>query len=270
MEITEKPGTQLLDRAVLLLDIGSDAGEKGVVLTDLAERAGLTVATSHRILTSLVGHKLLSRHDGRHYRLGTKLMVFGAKAARGPGLRSQCQPALQRLRKRTGETAMLMARSNHESVCIDRRDGDTVVQTLTGAIGGSVPLGVGPGSLAMLAFMPEEEREFILAANEERYAGFPDLSVGKVRGLIEETRRNGYALDPGELLVGIAGISVPIVAVETGPVASLGLTFLTARLTPERVADFHHMLRQEVELIEPHLNPLDTRLTSPERIMGGA
>ena len=54
---------------------------------------------------------------------------------------------------------------------------------------------------------------------------------------------------------------------ETGPVASLGLTFLTAKLTPELVAAYAALLREEVELIEPLLNPLDTRLRSPDRIM---
>lgn len=267
--MNDKPGTQLIDRAVAVLDVVSDAGEDGLTLKEIAERSGINVATTHRILTSLTGHKLLSRPaGGRRYRLGIKLMVFGAKAARGPGLRSQFQPALQRLRRRTGETVALMARHNHDSVCIDRRDGDTVVQTLTGAIGGSVPLGVGPGSIAMLAFMPDDERQFVLQANEGRYGDYPGISIGKVERLIEDARQTGYALDPGDILVGIAGIAVPIIAAETGPVASLGLTFLTARLSPERIGSFYEMLREEIDLVEPLLNPFDTRLKSPERIMG--
>ena len=44
-------------------------------------------------------------------------------------------------------------------------------------------------------------------------------------------------------------------------------TFLTAKLTPELVAAYAALLREEVELIEPLLNPLDTRLRSPDRIM---
>jgi len=266
--MSDRLGTQLLDRAVALLDVVADGGSDGLSLKEIAERSGLNTATAHRILTSLVGHRLLSRPaGGRRYRLGTKLMVFGAKAAVGPGLRSQCQPALQRLRRRTGEMVAVMARHNHDSVCIDRRDGDTVVQTLTGAIGGSVPLGVASGSMAMLAFMPEDEREFILKANGQRYGAYSGLTVERVRETIAEVRETGYALDPGEFLVGIAGIAVPIVAMETGPVASLGLTFLTAKLTPELVAAYAALLREEVELIEPLLNPLDTRLRSPDRIM---
>lgn len=264
-----KSGAQLLDRAVALLDLVADGSSEGETLKSLCERSNLNKPTCHRILNALVEHGLLNRDpEGRRYRLGTKLMVFGAKAANGPGLRSQCQPALERMRRTTGETAMLMARDGDDSVCIDRYDGDCLLQTLTGSIGGSVPLGVGPGSLAMLAFLPQEQCEEIVARNRPRIAAYPALSDERLWQLIEQTRVQGYALDSGELLPGVAGISMPLHVVETGPIASLSLTFLSARLNPELIERYVALLREEIALIEPYLNPLDRRLTSPERVLG--
>lgn len=266
-ESTGKNGVQLLDRAVLLLDLVASAGSEGATLKTLCELSGLNKVTCHRILNSLVDHGFLNKiQGGKHYRLGTKLLILGVKAANGPGLRSHFQPALEHIRQLTGETVMLMARDKDDSVCIDRFDGDFQMQTLTGSIGGFVPLGVGPGSLAILSFLPPDERQQILARNIPRMKGYPVLTPERVTRWIEETAEHGFAIDSGELIPGIAGIAVPVTVPGTGTVASLGLTLLSPRLTPELIARHVALLHQEVAKIVPILNPLDKRLSSPERV----
>lgn len=240
-------GSQLLDRAVLLLDLVADAGVQGLTLKELTEASGLNDATCHRILTTLVGHKLLSREDRkRRYRLGARMSIYGVKAARGPGLISRCDVALTRLRKRTTDTVHLMARLNHDSVCLDRRDGESIVPTLTGSIGGSVPLGVGPGSIAMLAQLDEDEQNFIISANLERYSGYPNLTEARIRELIAQTRERGYAIDNGELIPGVAGISVPIFTNGVFAGASIGFTLPCAKLGPQTFAQYAEYIAEEI------------------------
>lgn len=256
-----KNGVQLLDRAVVLLDLVADAGSEGATLKALCEQSGLNKVTCHRILNSLVEHQLLLRVQGdKSYRLGTKLLIYGAKAARGPGLRRHFQPALERLRKATGETIMLMARDRDDSVCIDRFDSEYQMQTLTGSVGGSVPLGLGPGSLAILAFLSDEQRDATLARNQPRFSGWPMLTPERLARWVVETREQGFAIDRGELIPGIAGISVPIHVAGGGVVGSLGFTFLSPRLTPEVETHYVALLQDEVASIEPLLSPLDSRL----------
>lgn len=251
MTVASANGSQLLDRAALLLDLIADGATDGMTLKELVLQSGLNTATCHRILNTLVGHRLLARDDKRkRYRLGAKMFIYGARAARGPGLISRCEISLARLRKKTGETTHLMARHNHDSICLDRRDGECVVQTLTGSIGGSVPLGAGPGSIAMLAYLDREEQDFILRANESRFSAFRDLPAEKVQRLIGETRARGYAVDIGELIPGIAGVAMPILDEAGVPVASLGFTFLCAKIVPGFVETYATLLRAEIDLIE--------------------
>lgn len=250
--ITPSPtgGAQLLDRAILLLDLVADGGSDGATLKALTARSGLNGATCHRILNTLVGHKLLARDDRKRcYRLGARMAIYGARAARGPGLVSRCEAALTRLRRRTGDTVHLMARFNHESVCLDRRDGECVVPTLTGSIGGSVPLGAGPGSISMLAFLDADEQDFIIRANAERYGDYRDLTADKVRRLIEETRRRGYAVDIGELIPGIAGVAMPVILEGEKPAASLGFTLLCAKLSLGTIEHYASLLSEEIAAI---------------------
>lgn len=260
-ENSGKNGVQLLDRAVMLLDLVSDAGSEGATLKALCELSGLNKVTCHRILNSLVEHQLLQKvQSDKCYRLGTKLLVFGAKAARGPGLRRQFQPALERLRQQTGETAMLMARDRDDSVCIDRYDSEYQMQTLTGSVGGAVPLGLGPGSLAILAFLEEDQQQAILARNRARLDSWPQLTAENLQLKLDQTRLQGFAIDPGELIPGIAGIAVPIEVSGAGVVGSLGLTFLSPRLNPEVQQHYVALLQEEVAAIAPLISPLDTRL----------
>lgn len=268
-EVTTKNGVQLLDRAILLIDLVANAGSEGATLKMLCELSALNKVTCHRILNSLVDHGYLHRvHYGKHYRIGTKLLILGVKVANGPGLRTHFQPALERIRQITGETVMLMVRDKDDSVCIDRFDGEFQMQTLTGSIGGFVPLGVGPGSLAILSFMDREKREAILARNRPRIALYPELTPEKVEHWVAQTAEQGYAIDSGELIPGIAGIAVPVSVAGIGPVASLGLTLLSLRLSPELIERHVALLREEVAKIEPLLSPLDKRLNSPEHSAG--
>lgn len=243
-------GAQLLDRAVILLDLVADGGVNGITLKELTVRSGLNTATCHRILNTLVGHKLLARDDRKRcYRLGARMAIYGARAARGPGIISRCEAALTRIRRRTGDTIHLMVRQNHDSVCLDRRDGECVVPTLTGSVGGAVALGVGPGSIAMLAYLDEDEQEFIIRANAERYTAYRDLNPDKVRKLIADTRERGYAVDMGELIPGIAGVSVPIFTDGTKASASLGFTLLCAKVMPGVLHQYALILKEEIALI---------------------
>ncbi|MCC9620307.1 IclR family transcriptional regulator [Thalassospira sp. MA62] len=240
-------GAQLLDRAVILIDLIANGKTDGVPLKELVDLSGLNTATCHRILNTLVGHKLLARDDKRRcYRLGARMSVYGARAARGPGLISRCEISLARLRRQTGDTIHLMARFNHDSVCLDRRDGECIVPTLTGSIGGSVPLGVGPGSVSMLAFFDEDEQDYIIRANMGRYAPYKNLDRKKITDLIQATRERGYAIDDGELIPGIAGIAMPIMQDGEKPTASLGFTLLCAKMTPGMFEHYAGLLRKEI------------------------
>ena len=164
-------GTQLLDRTVSVIKLLGTFGEKGARMSEIAESLGLKTSTAHRIVTALERHGLIEReHATKRYRLGLALFALGATAADGTGLRKLCRPALLRLAGETGDTVFLMARSGLNVVCVDRQEGSYVLDSLTGHIGGQIPMGVGPASQAILAFLPEDEADAIIEANAPLYA----------------------------------------------------------------------------------------------------
>ncbi len=180
-------------------------------MSEIAESLGLKTSTAHRIVTALERHGLIEReHATKRYRLGLALFALGATAADGTGLRKLCRPALLRLAGETGDTVFLMARSGLNVVCVDRQEGSYVLDSLTGHVGGQIPMGVGPASQAILAFLPEDEADAIIEANAPLYARYHGLSASKIRSRLPQIRTQRYALDHGELVEGISALAVPI------------------------------------------------------------
>ena len=224
----------------------------------MSKQLGLTTTTAHRIMTALERHGLVEREQATHrYRLGLSLFAMGAKAADGTGLRSLCRPALMRLAAETGDTVFLMARSGFNVVCVDRQEGTYVLDSLTGHIGGQIPLGVGSASLAVLAFLPEQEARAIVAANARHYAAFNGLSAEEIDGQLVETRARGFALDQGRLVAGISALAVPIAPKGRDVVAALAINMTSSRLPDERIESIADRLKAEVAIVASELNPFE-------------
>lgn len=251
-------GTQLLDRAVSVLRLLGDFGQEGASLSAIGESLGLKQSTTHRIVSALQRHGLVEREQRtKKLRLGLTLFAMGATAADGTGLRRLARPALLRLGMHTGDPAFLMARAGFNAVCVDRHEGSYLIDSLTGYVGGQIPLGVGPAGLAILAFLPEDEAEAVIQANESRYGSYNELSAGKVRASLMQIRDQGYAIDRGELVEGISALAVPILPQGRDAVASIAINMTSPRLSDERLPELLDVMRREVSLIEESLNPLE-------------
>lgn len=248
----------MLDRAVAILKYLGEVGEKGAKITALAENVGLTGSTAHRIINALERHGLIEReHATKRYRLGLSLFALGMQAADGTSFRQICRPALLRLAAATGDNVFLMARSGFNTVCVDRHEGSYVIDSLTGHVGGQIPLGVGPASQAILACLPDEEIEVILTANAAHYPRYNGLSAEEVAKQLPEISCQGYAYDHGRLVEGISALAVPVLPQGRDVVGSIAINMTSARLGPERLKELIALLREEVARIEKTINPLE-------------
>ncbi|WP_245312352.1 IclR family transcriptional regulator [Rhizobium sp. R693] len=252
-------GTQLLDRAVAILKYLGDVGQRGASMATIGEAMGLKQPTVHRIVTALERHGLVDRErETKRYRLGLALFAMGVSAADGTGLRKLARPALLRLAAATSDSVYLMARAGFNTVCVDRQQGAYVIDSLTGHIGGQIPMGIGPASQAILAFLPPAEADVILDTNAMLYKKFGSFTSRKIKDGLEKIREQGYAVDDGELVAGIASIAVPILPPGRDAIASIAINLTSPRLTAERRPELVGLLTKEVREIEQQLNPLAT------------
>jgi DNA-binding IclR family transcriptional regulator len=254
----EVTGTQLLDRSVAVLKYLGEAGGEGAKASTIAEAIGLAPSTAHRIIGALERHGFIEREGTtKRFRLGLSLFVLGAQAADGTGLRRLCRPVLLRLAAETGDTVFLMVRSGFNTVCADRQEGTYMIGSLTGNVGGQIPLGVGPASQAILAFLPPEESDVVMRSNAPLYPSFNGLSVEEIANRLPQIRKQGYVADHGRLVEGISAIAVPIKPPGRDVVAALAINMTSARCRGDRQIELIERLRREVREIENSIRATD-------------
>ncbi|WP_414696269.1 IclR family transcriptional regulator [Paraburkholderia sp.] len=258
------PGTGMLERAFAVIRALSDTQAEGSRVTRLAKAVGLTQGTVHRILHALIAEGVVEQDENsKLYRLSVNFFALAAQAGNPSGMRTLCRPALLRLCASLGDTIFLLVKSSFDAVCLDICEGPFPIRSFTGDIGGRVALGVGQGSLAILAFLPEAEREEIIRFNVPRIRGYGVLDEVYLRTEIERVRQLGYAGRNSGVLDGMAGVAVPILDRAGVAVAALSVGTLAARLGDDRLPMVVELLRRQAEAIGPQTNPFDVALRRP-------
>ncbi|MEW6340842.1 MAG: IclR family transcriptional regulator [Paraburkholderia sp.] len=260
----EAPGTGMLQRSFAVIRALADAQPDGGRVTRLAKAVGLTQGTVHRILHALIAEGMVEQDENsKLYRLSVEFFALAAQAGNPSGMRTLCRPALLRLCASLGDTIFLLVKSSFDAVCLDICEGPFPIRSFTGDIGGRVALGVGQGSLAILAFLPEAEREEIIRFNVPRIRGYGVLDEVYLRTEIERVRQLGYAGRNSGLLDGMAGVAVPILDRTGVAVAALSVGTLAARLGDDRLPMVVELLRRQAQALGPQTNPFDVALRRP-------
>lgn len=249
----------------------AEAQADGARVTQVARHVGLTQATTHRLLQSLIGEGMVEQDERtKLYRLSIDFFALAAKAGNPGNLRALCRPVLLRLCASLGDSIFLLVRSGFEAVCLDRSEGPFPIRSFTGDVGGRVALGVGQGALAILAFLPEEEREEVIRFNLARVREYGVYDEVYLRTEIERVRQAGFAARNSGLLEGMAGVAVPILDREGRAVAALSVGTIADRLNPERLPTVVELLKREAATIGPKINPFDATLRRPAQSLASS
>ena len=249
-------------RILEVLEVLAAASARGLRLTDVAEATGMGKSTTHRILTGMAGGGLVEQDaETSRFFVGLKMLAFANAARDRFAFARVAEPAMERLAQQTQDTVYLVARTGDEIVCVDSREGSFPIKVLTLNIGDRRPLGIGAGSLSILAALPDHEIERILTTQAEVRAKYP-IDDTQLRNMIAATRRNGFAYNnihvlPGlENAPGMVGLGVPLRRSDGMPVAALHVTAITARLKPPRRDSVIASMRQEAAQLETQFRAL--------------
>jgi DNA-binding IclR family transcriptional regulator len=202
-------------------------------LTDLALATGLNKSTVIRILDGLGEEGFVEREaDSRQYRLGDQAIYLGLAMQGRAHLRAPARPWLVRLAARSGDTALLSVRSGIEALCIDREFGNYPIQANYLDVGSRRPLGAGAGSLALLAWLPDDEVMAVLDQLEPVWATrYPRLCKSFLLDQIAQSRHQGFVMLLDVVVERMGGIAMPILGVDGRPMGAISIAALTERLS---------------------------------------
>jgi DNA-binding IclR family transcriptional regulator len=222
--------TSSVQKACRILRAMSDARTSR--LTDIASAAGLDKATALRLLDMLARDGFVARDaETKQYSLGAELFVLGAAALARFDPRPAARPSLLRLADAFEDTAILSIPSGAESICVDVEAGRFPIRANYLEVGSRRPLGVGAGSLALLAWMGDREVEAVMPAIAARLGRYPRITTDLLLRHVAAARERGYAVLLDVVVERMGGIAAPIMGRDGRPVAALSVAALSDRIT---------------------------------------
>ncbi|MGK0716576.1 IclR family transcriptional regulator [Leucobacter sp. W1153] len=249
-------GAQVVGRIAAVLRAVSGAMPAGLGTSDIARSATITRPTAHRLLSSLIEQGFIDRDQRTgHWLLGPEIYLMGAVAAERYDISDIAREHVAALAEATGESAFLSARRGDETVCLLRAEGAFPIRSFVLYEGRRFPLGVASAGLAILSFLPEETIERYLDSVDLEPEYGSQHSAERLRVAIAETRRTGYAVNPGLVVEGSWGMGAAVFGPSGQPAYALSLTGIEPRFSVDRQPALGRLLLE-------HAHRLTLRLAS--------
>lgn len=203
------PGLDILHKADAVLRALELHPEPSVA--ELSALIDEPVSSLYRILTNLTSLGWVEPSTARgRYRLGLDVMRFGYAVEDRLSIRAHAIPVLERLHAETGLTVYLCVRRFTRSVCIERIEGRDV-RSLATMVGSSTPLYAGATARALLATLPDADREQLIDGEFRLDPNDPPVPPREqIRADAVRTLRQGYAVSDGDVTPGVAAIGAPV------------------------------------------------------------
>lgn len=234
-------------------------------LVDVSVATGLHRVTVLRILDSLVNEGFVERtgHPAR-YILGPEVIAMTAAAAVNLDLVAASKPSLLRLANQSEDTVLLSVRSGLEAVCIAKQLGSFPIRANYLEVGSRRPLGLGGGSMALLAWLPDDEIDAIFEIYSQKSEMHPALDEALLRDYIADAKMKGYVIMLDVIMEGIGAIAVPILNSFGQPVGALSIPALKDRLV-SRKDELVAILANEAQIIAQAIERRTSRAKSARK-----
>lgn len=199
-------GVQSVERAIALT--GSLAATSPASLSELAERNGLPVTTTHRLLATLAAHDWVRRLPGGDYVPGPALVTLGAAARRA--VDPLVEPALHDLAEASGETANYAVLDGDAVLYLAQQQSTRMMRMFT-EVGARVPAHATAVGKVLLAGLDDGGLDAALQrAHLEATTPRTVTDPRRIRELVVAARHDGYAVDDEERELGVRCVAVPV------------------------------------------------------------
>ena len=236
---TAEGGVQSVHRALDVLEALAAAGGTAA-LGDLAAACGLPAPTLHRLAATLADRGYLRQTPDRRYSLGSRLVPLGADAHALLGARAL--PVLQALAELTGESANLAVLTQGRAEYVAQVPGRHTMRTFT-EVGNRVALHcTGVGKALLAAVPPAQAGQLIGTAPLAAQTAGTITDPAALHAEIALIRARGYALDEGEMEIGVRCVAVglpgsaPMAVSVSGPAARMTDDLVTSAVSALRTA----------------------------------
>jgi IclR family pca regulon transcriptional regulator len=202
-----------------------------MTISQLSIKTGLSRAAVRRCLYTLTKLGFAGAEDGSRYSLLPRMLTLSHTYTTSNTLAAAAQPILERMSAALHESFSVATLDGEDIVYIARTQVNRVM-AVDLHIGSRLPAYCTSMGRVLLAYLPAEQLEHYLAKvvltpHTTRTVN----SIEKLRLVLRNVRRNGYALVDQEYEVGLRSLAVPIYSSSGRVVATLNLSGNAPRLS---------------------------------------
>lgn len=250
-------GTQVVQRLHVVLETLKEEGGAST-FSNLQRKTGLAKSTLHRLLHVLVAIGFTSQDDDGLYVLGTALIDLGKVASQVNPVGSALSESMDRLSAATEDTIFFTQRQGSLGVCTHRREATGPIRNYVLHPGDTHPLGIGAGSLAILAALSPSDQVEVRRKNIGMFPNGSPIRVYEKNGQMEKVltfaRAHGYAVNPGLLEPSSWAVGVAVKNANGSVIGALSIASIEYRLSNERMPTLVRMLKAEATTLQETLN----------------
>jgi len=201
-----------------------------MTISQLSVKTGLSRAAVRRCLYTLTKLGFAGAEDGSRYALRPRMLTLSNTYSASSSLATAAQPILERMSAAHRESFSVATLDGEDIVYIARTTVSRVM-SVDLHIGSRLPAYCTSMGRVLLAYLPADQLEQYLA----RVVLTPHttrtvISIDKLRLLLRNIRRNGYALCDQEYEVGLRSLAVPVYSPAGRAVATINLSGSAPRM----------------------------------------
>ena len=230
-----------------------DIGRESLTLADVAKATSLPRATVRRSLLTLQALGYVAS-DGKQFRLTPRILSLGYAYLASTPLTRVLQPALEAVSERTHESCSACTLDGPEIVYVARAATKRIMSVGL-AVGSRLPAYCTSMGRVLLAAEPPETARRILAQSDlRRLTPHTETDIDALMAILDQVRRDGYALVDQELEVGLRSVAAPVRNSAGQVLAAMNASAQAGRISAERLVETAlPVLREQAESLRASL-----------------
>jgi DNA-binding IclR family transcriptional regulator len=191
-------------------------------LTDICRSVAIHKSKGYSILNTLRKFGFVQKDPtGKTYSLGLGLIALSRRVLNNLNFSEAAGPLLGALATKTHSTALFGLISGDNVFIVAKQEADQNIG-ITTRVGHRFNITHGAHGKAILAFLPQEEREKVLIRARVFFHGVASkFDPERLQRELAECRKTGYAFDMGDLNPGMNVVASPVFGAQGGLVGSL-------------------------------------------------
>jgi IclR family pca regulon transcriptional regulator len=209
-----------------------EANSAEMSLSEVARATGLAPATARRSLHTLASRGYVRRVD-KDYVLSARILALGSSYLRLTGIEETLLPDLRAIVSRCGDTAGIAVLIDTEILYIAHYSEQRGVRAVA-STGVRYPAHATSLGRMLLSGLSREALDgYFRNARIERHTEMTETDPRRLRAIVNDARRNGYATIVDELFYGVTSLSVPIMMPGGRMIAALNTSGYSGQITPD-------------------------------------